>query len=169
MPLRCTRPFLPGKLQPQPRCTYFGASSIPSQCNFNDDPITGRQSFRYVQAPMVVSPPGCTYHASSTLCGQPGRLHHAMNWKLPSRTVVSLHDRIGQLSWRVFLSAGLQPCRLLPATTGFMLRQAQHEREDLQCLYNYGPINKYLLDKAGFKAPAISNGVYFRFPSLIIS
>ena len=23
----------------------------------------------------------------------------------------------------------------------FMLRQAQHEREDLQCLYNYGPIN----------------------------
>ena len=48
-------------------------------------------------------------------------------------------------------------------------RRAQHEREDLQCLYNYGPINKYLLDKAGFKAPAISNGVYFRFPSLIIS
>jgi len=23
----------------------------------------------------------------------------------------------------------------------FMLRQAQHEREDLQRLYNYGPIN----------------------------
>lgn len=114
MPLRCTRPFLPGKLQPQPRCTYFGASSIPSQCNFNDDPITGRQSFRYVQAPMVVSPPGCTYRASSTLCGQPGRLHHAMNWKLPSRTVVSLHDRIGQLSWRVFhpLDCSLVGCSL---------------------------------------------------------
>lgn len=114
MPLRCTRPFLPGKLQPQPRCTYFGASSIPSQCNFNDDPITGRQSFRYVQAPMVVSPPGCTYRASSTLCGQPGRLHHAMNWKFPSRTVVSLHDRIGQLSWRVFppLDRSLVGCSL---------------------------------------------------------
>ena len=25
-----------------------------------------------------------------------------MDWKLPPRTVVSLHDRIGQLSWRDF-------------------------------------------------------------------
>jgi len=57
-----------------------------------------RQSFRYVQAPMLASPPGCTYRADSMSCGQPGRLHHAMDWKLPSRTVVSLHDRIGQLS-----------------------------------------------------------------------
>ena len=114
MPLRCPRPFLPGELQPQPRCTYFGASNIPSQCNFNDDLITGRQSFRYVQAPMVVSPPGCTYRTVSMSCGQPGRLHHAMDWKLPSRTVVSLHDRIGQLSWRVFhpLDRSLVGCSL---------------------------------------------------------
>ncbi len=102
MPLWCSRPFLPKELQPQPRCTLFGASCISPQCNFNDDLITGRQSFRYVQAPMVVSPPGCTYRAGSLSRGQPGRLRHAMNWKLPSRTVVSLHDRIGQLSWRVF-------------------------------------------------------------------
>ena len=98
MPLWCPRPFLPRELQPQPRCTDFGASNIPPQCNFNDDPISGRQSFRYVQAPMVASPPGCTYRAGSMSCGQPGRLRHAMDWKLPSRTVVSLHDRIGQLS-----------------------------------------------------------------------
>jgi len=98
MPLRCPYPFLPREFQPQPRCTYFGASSIPPQCNFNDDPITGRQSFRYVQAPMVASPPGCTYRAGSESRGQPGRLRHAMDWKSPSRTVVSLHDRHGQLS-----------------------------------------------------------------------
>jgi hypothetical protein len=98
MPLWCPRPFLPRELQPHPRCTDFGASSIPPQCNFNDDLITGRQSFRYVQAPMVASPPGCTYRAGSKSCGQPRRLRHAMDWKLPSRTVVSLHDRIGQLS-----------------------------------------------------------------------
>jgi len=114
MPLRCLCPFLPGKSQPQPRCTYFGASNIPSQSNFNDDLITGRQSFRYVQAPMVASPPGCTHRAGSISHGQPGRLHHAMDWKLPSRTVVSLHDRIGQLSWRVFhpLDCSLVGCSL---------------------------------------------------------
>jgi hypothetical protein len=114
MPLRCPRPFLPGKSQPQPRCTYFGASSISPQCNFNDDLITGRQSFRYVQAPMVVSPPGCTYRAGFQASGQPGRLRHAMDWKSPSRTVASLHDRIGQLSWRDFhpLDCSLVGCSL---------------------------------------------------------
>lgn len=60
--------------------------------------ISGRQSFRYVQAPMLASPPGCTYRTGFKSCWQPGRLHHAMNWRLPSGTVVSLHDRIGQLS-----------------------------------------------------------------------
>ena len=64
--------------------------------------ISGRQSFRYVQAPMLASPPDCTYRAKFTSCGQPGRLRHAMDWRLPPRTVVSLHDRIGQLSWRDF-------------------------------------------------------------------
>ena len=114
MPLWCPCPFLPRELQPQPRCTHFGASSIPPQCNFNGDLVTGRQSFRYVQAPMVVSPPGCTYRAGSMSCGQPGRLRHAMDWKLPSRTVVSLHDRNGQLSWRVFhpLDCSLVGCSL---------------------------------------------------------
>ena len=96
MPLWCPRPFLPRELQPHPRCTDFGASNIPPQCNFNDDLISGRQSFRYVQAPMVASPPSCTHRADSLSCGQPGRLRHAMDWKSPSRTVVSLHDRIGQ-------------------------------------------------------------------------
>ena len=114
MPLWCPHPFLPRESQPQPRCTDFGASSIPPQCNFNDDLITGRQSFRYVQAPIVVSPPGCTYRAGSMSCGQSGRLRHAMDWKLPSRTVVSLHDRNGQLSWRVFhpLDCSLVGCSL---------------------------------------------------------
>jgi hypothetical protein len=48
MPLWCPWPFLPRKLQPHPRCTEFGASNHPLQCNFNGDPITRRQSFRYV-------------------------------------------------------------------------------------------------------------------------
>ena len=114
MPLRCPRPFLPGKLQPQPRCTYFGASNTRRNSTSTTTSISGRQSFRYVQAPMVVSPPGCTYRTGSMSCGQPGRLRHAMDWKSPSRTVVSLHDRNGQLSWRVFhpLDCSLVGCSL---------------------------------------------------------
>lgn len=98
MPLGCTRPFLPREYQPQPSDTYFGVSTLSPQCNFHGEFFSRRQSFHYVQAPMVVSPPGCTYRAGSQSCGQPGRLRHAMDWKLPSRTVVSLHDRNGQLS-----------------------------------------------------------------------
>ena len=62
-------------------------------------PFSRRQSFRYVQAPMLASPPDGTHRKGSKSCGQPGRLRHAMDWTLPPRTtVVSLHDRIGQLS-----------------------------------------------------------------------
>ena len=42
-------------------------------------PFSGRQSFRYVQAPMLASPPDCTYRTEFKFCGQPGRLHHAMD------------------------------------------------------------------------------------------
>lgn len=102
MPLGCSCPFLPQAYQPQHSDTHFGASTLSPQSNFNGEFFSRRQSFRYVQAPTVASPPGCPYRAGSKSCGQPGRLPHAMDWKSPSRTVVSLHDRIGQLSWRVF-------------------------------------------------------------------
>ena len=94
MPLWCPHPFLPRELQPHPSCAEFGSSIISSQCNFNDVLLTRRQSFRYVQAPMVACPPGCTYRSGFESCGQPGRLRHAMDWKLPPRTVASLHDRM---------------------------------------------------------------------------
>jgi hypothetical protein len=41
--------------------------------------FSGRQSFRYVQAPMLASPPDCTHRAKFKSCGRPGRLHHAMD------------------------------------------------------------------------------------------
>ncbi len=78
--------------------------------------FTRRQSFLYVQAPMLARPPDGTHRADLRSCRRPGRLHHAMDWKLPSRTVVSLHDRIGQLSWRDFhpLDCSLVGCYLEP-------------------------------------------------------
>ena len=114
MPLWCLCPFLPRELQPHPRCTEFGASDNRRNATSTTTPIAGRQSFRYVQAPMLASPPGCTYRAGSAAYGQPGRLRHAMDWKLPSRTVVSLHDRNGQLPWRDFhpLDCSLVGCYL---------------------------------------------------------
>jgi hypothetical protein len=56
MPLRCFRPFLPGELQPHPRCTEFGASDNRRNATSTTTPISRRQSFRYVQAPMLASP-----------------------------------------------------------------------------------------------------------------
>ncbi len=114
MPLWCICPFLPRELQPHPRCTELGAPDNRRNATSTTTPISGRQSFRYVQAPMLASPPGCTYRADSAAYGQPGRLRHAMDWKLPSRTVVLLHDRNGQLSWRDFhpLDCSLVGCYL---------------------------------------------------------
>ena len=40
----------------------------------------------------------------------------------------------------------------------FMLRQAQHEREDLQCLHNYRPINKSTLPP--LPSPLINKGTH---------
>jgi len=103
MPLRCFRPFLPGELQPHPRCTEFGASDNRRNATSTTTPISRRQfRLRRIQAPMLASPPDGTHRAGSKSCGRPGRLRHAMDWPLPTRTVVSLHDRIGQLSWRDF-------------------------------------------------------------------
>jgi hypothetical protein len=102
MPLRCSCPFLPRELQPHPRCAQFGTSKYRRNATLTTSSISGRQSFRYVQAPMLASPPGCTHRVGHITYGQPGRLLHAMDWKLPSRTVVSLRDRIGQLSRRDF-------------------------------------------------------------------
>ena len=68
MPLWCPRPFLPRELQPQP--TLHRTSAHPTSrrnATSTTNPFTGRQSFRYVQAPMVASPPGCTYRAGSTV------------------------------------------------------------------------------------------------------
>jgi hypothetical protein len=100
--LRCFCPFLPEELQPHKRCTKFGTPNYRRNATSTTTPFSRRQSFRYVQAPMLASPPDGTYRVGTKSYGQPGRLHHAMDWKLPSRTVVSLHDRIGQLSWRDF-------------------------------------------------------------------
>lgn len=116
MPLWCQCPFLPRKFQPHHSSTKFATSKYTSQCHFNDVRVYKATVIPYVQTPMLARPPDGNHRAGSDSCRLPGRLHHAIDWKLPPRTGVSLHDRIGQLSWRDFhlLDCSLVDCYLEP-------------------------------------------------------
>ncbi len=59
----CVYPFLPREHRPHLRVDRFGAFRIPPQCNFYDVPFSRLQPFRYVQAPILARPPGCTYRS----------------------------------------------------------------------------------------------------------
>ena len=103
--------FFPENIGLTPRETG-SAHAISRQCNFSGDRLSRLQSFDYVQAPMVARPPGCSHRALV-----PGsQAVYATQWlgRLLPRTVVSLHVRIGQLSWRDFhpLGCSLVGCSL---------------------------------------------------------
>ena len=94
-PLRCSHPFLHKEHRPHLTCKRFGTRNHRRYSNFSDEQISGLQSFRYVQAPTLARPPDCSHRRGSSPSGRPGRLHHAMNVRLPTRTVASLRVRIG--------------------------------------------------------------------------
>ena len=54
------------------------------------NPFSRLQSFLYVRAPTLARPPDCTYRCRVLYPQQPGRLHNAMDERLPARTVASL-------------------------------------------------------------------------------
>jgi hypothetical protein len=75
----------------------------------HDEPISGLQSCRDVQAPPLARPPGCSYRRSTKSSGQPGRVRHAKNVWLPT-------TRCGIatcLNWAIG-TTGLAPVRLRP-------------------------------------------------------
>ena len=100
-------------------------------CNFNNAHIPRLQSFLYVQAPILARPPYCTYRNDRLLClwifilicgtclsnfhpptpvtGQSGRLHHAMNERLPVSNC-----GIATYLNRAIDTTGLSPARLRP-------------------------------------------------------
>ena len=59
-----------------PGSTGSARETIPVMQLQQGASISGLQSFRYVQAPTLARPPGCTHRCGSTT-GRPGRLHHA--------------------------------------------------------------------------------------------
>jgi hypothetical protein len=58
---RCACSLLPERQRPHIQRHTFGTLKIHLQCNFNRNSFSGLQSFTNVQAPTLVSPPGCTY------------------------------------------------------------------------------------------------------------
>jgi hypothetical protein len=77
--------------------------------NFSDEPISGLQSFRDVQAPPLARPPGCSYRRSTPSSGQPGRIRHAMPMWLPNTDC-----GIATCLNRAIDTTGLSPARLRP-------------------------------------------------------
>ena len=115
-PLRCSYPFLPEELRPHPSGNRFGTPDHRRNATSTTSLISGLQSFTNVQAPILARPPGCTYRWGSMTPGQPGRLHHAMNMRLPSMNrgiATRLNRAIGAAG---LPPAGLWPYRPLPAT-----------------------------------------------------
>jgi hypothetical protein len=77
--------------------------------NCHDEPVSGLQSCRHVQAPPLARPPGCSSRSSATSSGQPGRVRHAMDVWLPNTNC-----GIATCLNRAIDTTGLSPARLGP-------------------------------------------------------
>jgi len=91
---RCIYPFLPGKHRPRLRGKRLGTPNILCNATSTEDLISRLQSFRYVQAPILARPPGCTHCITSVMSGQAVYTTHSSVRYLP-RDVVSLRIRHG--------------------------------------------------------------------------
>ena len=69
---RCIRSFLPGRQRPHVRRHTFGTLKYPCNATSTGLVISGLQSFRYVQAPTLARPPGCTHRRGLNVLGAAG-------------------------------------------------------------------------------------------------
>ena len=102
--------FFPQNFGLTSRATGSARCNFRHDSNCHDEPISGLQSFLYVQALPLARPPDCSYRRGSESSGQPGRLHHAMNVWLPTTNcgiATCLNRAIG--------TTGLSPVRLRPS------------------------------------------------------
>jgi hypothetical protein len=113
-PFRCICSFLPEGLRPHLRLKRFGTPDNRRDATSTTLNFSRLQSFRYVQAPILARPPGCTHRCGSMSTGQPGRLHHAMNMRLPvmNRGIATCLNRATGTAG--LSPAGSRPCRPLP-------------------------------------------------------
>jgi hypothetical protein len=64
---QCVYSFLPGRHRPHVTWETFGTPDNPCNATSTESRITGLQSFAYVQAPILVRPPDCTYRCGSQM------------------------------------------------------------------------------------------------------
>ena len=139
--LWCVCSFLPTGPRPHLTVHRFGTHRRSPQCNFNGGRISGLQSFRYVQAPILARPPGCTYRGGLLAPEQPGPLPHAMDMWLPimSCDIATCPNRAIDT---VGLSpTGLRPCRPLPDCC--LPALANRRLSPLYHLEGYPPVHNY--------------------------
>ena len=117
-PLWCLYPFLPREHRPHLRVDRFGAFRIPPPCNFYDVPFSGLQPFRYVQAPILARPPGCTYRSGDPRPRAAGPFT-PRNGPTVTRRNCGIATCLNRAIGTAGLSpAGLRPCRPLPDSFG---------------------------------------------------
>jgi len=106
---RCIYPLLPGKYQPHSLWEEFGTPDTRHNATSMTRTISRLQSFLYVQAPILASPPDCTHRKRLKSLRRPGRLHHAMLMGLPT-----MNCGIATCLNRAIDMAGLPPAGIWP-------------------------------------------------------
>ena len=84
---RCTYPFLPGRQRPHVTFDTFGSRDDPCQATSTGKKLRGCSHSVLFRLPCLLDP---QVAPTASFDGQPGRLRHAMNLRLPSGTVISL-------------------------------------------------------------------------------
>jgi len=96
--LGCVCSFLPRGPRPHLTVHRCGTPRRSPPCHFHGGRISGLQSFRDVQAPILARPPGCTYRGASLPPSR--RVLSITRWTCgyPSCTVISLRARTEPLT-----------------------------------------------------------------------
>src|SRR5712692_7579625 len=156
--LWCVCSFLPKGPRPHLTVHRFGTHRRSPPCNCNGERIAGLQSFRYVQAPLLARPPGCTYRGGLRAPGQPGPFHHAMDLWLPIMNcdIATCPNRA--MDTVGLAPTGLRPCRPLPDCC--LPALATRRLSPLYHLEGFPPVH----NSTPFGAP--SRGLPSRYPRL---
>ena len=112
--LRCTCSFLPEEHRPHIRSETFGTSGLPLQCNFYKARFFGAAVIPLCSGSHTCRTSRLHLPLKNKSSRQPGRLHHAMDVRLPN-TNCGIATYLNRAINMAGLSpAGLQPCRPLP-------------------------------------------------------
>ena len=95
--------------------------------SFAGGQISGLQTFRYVQAPVLARPSGCPHLAVLCLTKRQGLIHHAAIVRLPNTNcgIATYPNRVIDTAGPS--PAGMQSCRLLKPTNNPLLPSAHYQ------------------------------------------